>query len=398
MEDKKHGKVIDKILSFPSVVSDFEYWYTSDIRRRNGYVVGDGRVYGWLDADDVLNECVKLELSPREMVLVRSEFGEDKLNDIWHHCCEVESDQYVDWRGGCAHTDYRKRVRLYEKWLSYQREDCTSCYLEQESKNNKSELVRVWSWMKYHHEEFERFNSKNWTPKQVWDYYYKNHKQEIEQRDLLEFLGTDTRNIWGGKYPLIVDEDVVCLHEEDEVSSLVEYIEEAQKELTNKKFYDVLCGRDQRWTNYGSAKEVLDQIDYWTEKFEMAQKAVKFVEEYIKSTTKAWKEILLERLNQEITDFLEYNFSLEERIEQNLAKFDTLVEFKNGEAITNQGAHAPLDQIKEVITDFHRGLDVVGRKLGHYTINRIIEHQGESYFKVGCHLFHLKEVELKLPA
>ena len=395
MQDKKHGKVINKIVGFLSIVEDFENWY-EDLDRRNGNVVGNGRVYKWLYTDDLFKKCAEKNLSPREIVLVRSEFDKNRLNDIWNHCCDMESDYYVDWRGGCAHDDYRKRANLYDTYLRYQREDCTFCYLDETSKTRDGKLLRVWNDIKYHLKEFKEFEAKGWTRKEVWNYYYENNKQEIEEREYLEFLGTDTKYIWGGKYPVIADEGTIALHENSEVTDLVYYIEQAKGELTNKKFYDVLCGREHSWANYDSAKEVLDQIDYWTERFSFAQRAVEFVQDYIESVTSGWKDILLHQLDHEIDEFLSDNFSIEERVREGVAKFDTLVKIEGNCAVTNQNAHAPVDEIKTIIADYRSGQRVDGRKVGHYTINQVFKIEDEDYFKIGCHLFRLRDVEQKL--
>jgi uncharacterized protein YciU (UPF0263 family) len=396
MEDKKHGRVIDKILSFPSIVEDFESW-CEDLDHRNGNVVGNGRVYKRLDIDDVFKKCAEKNLSPREIVLVRSEFDENRLNNVWDHCCEMESDYYVDWRAGCAHTDYVKQANLYARYLRYQEEECTECYLEETAyPGGKNNPPKYRSRLKYHHKEFQDYQAKGWTRKELWNHFQKKHKQEIKEREYLEFLGTNPRDIWGGKYPVIAEVGTIALHTDSEVEDLVYFIEQAEGELTNKAFYGILCGREQRYTNFNSVKEVLEQINYWTERFDFAQKAVEFVNEYIKSVTSDWKNVLLGQLDHEIEEFLSDNFSIEERIREGVAKFDTLVKIDGNYAVTNQNAHAPVDEIKSIITDYRNGQRVDGRKVGHYTINQIFKIEDEDYFKIGCHLFRLKDVEQKL--
>jgi len=394
--DLKSGKVVDRILSFPDFVADYRYWYDSQ-KFRDGYLVGNGRVYQWINEDDVMKMCTELALTGRQTIAVRGEFDNDRLNSIWGHCCEMESDAYADWMGGCAYDDYRERARLYGRYLRLQEESCTVCELESEGRTHLGK-VSYYSRMAWNFKKFEEFRIKGMSQQDVMKYYEKHHSEEIKQLGYLKTLGLSGKDAYGGKYPTITEEGTACIHEDDDILTLVERIESAANELTNKKFYDELLGRNDRWQEWDSVKEVLNLINDCKERMNEMRDAVEFVHEYINGVTKNFKEILLDRLEQEIREFVANEYSIDERVQQGLAKINTFVAVDSDEVVTDLHAHAPTSRVKEVIELFKQGHNVEGYKIGSYTINRIFEIDGEHYFKVGCHLFKLSDVESKLVA
>jgi len=115
-KDLKHGKVIEKIVGFLDFVEDYGS-FIEDQTKRNGYIVGDGRVKHFLDSSDLDKLIEERGLTLREEVLVREEFNDDRLNGIWAHHCDAESDWYTEWLNKCSFDDYKKRARLYGMYL-----------------------------------------------------------------------------------------------------------------------------------------------------------------------------------------------------------------------------------------------------------------------------------------
>lgn len=394
--DLKSGKIVDRILSFPSFVSDYESWYDGQ-KFRYGYIVGNGRVHKYIDQDDVMKMCTKLELTGRQTIAVRWEFDSDRLNSIWDHCCEMESDYYKDWMGGCAYNDYRERARRYGRYLRFQEESCTVCELESEGRTQTGG-VSYYSKIRWNIKEFSEFRSKSMSQQDVMKYYEKHYSEEIKQLDYLKTLGLSERDTYGGKYPTITEEGTASVHEDDDVLALVERIESAKSELTNKKFYDELLGRNDRWQEWDSVKEVLNLISDCEERMNEMRDAVEFVHEYINGVTKNFKGILLDQLENEIGEFVVNELSVEERVQEGLAKINTFIRVDSDEVVTNEHAHAPTSRVKEVIELFKNGNNVEGLKIGSYKIKKVFEIDGEHYFKIGCHLFKLSDVESKLVA
>jgi hypothetical protein len=394
--DLKSGKIVDKILSFPDFVADYRHWYGNQTFRY-GYLVGNGRVYQWLDEDDVTEMCTKLELTARQTIGVREEFDNDRLHSIWDHCCDSESDYYTDWLGGCAHDDYRERARLYGRYLRLQEESCTVCELESEGRDHLGR-VRYYSRIEWNYKKFEEFRAKGMSQQDVMKFYENEYGEEIKQLDYLKTLQLSSKDAFGGKYPTIAEEGTASVHEDDDILTLVERIESAADELTNKKFYDELLGRNDRWQTWDSVKEVLNLINDCEERMNEMRDAVEFVHEYINGVTKNFKEILLDRLEQEIGEFVADELSIEERVQEGLAKVNTFVVVDSEEVVTDLHAHAPTSRVKEVIELFKQGNNVEGLVIGSYKISKVFEVDGETYFKIGCHLFKLSEVEQKLAA
>ena len=85
--DRKYGRNVEKILDFQIKVEEFEsYINVLPKRERGQYIVGNGRVYAWLDKDDVLDLCKEKNLSKREIVAVMQEFddGEVRPGGVMH--------------------------------------------------------------------------------------------------------------------------------------------------------------------------------------------------------------------------------------------------------------------------------------------------------------------------
>lgn len=400
--DKKFGKNVDKCLSFVSAVEDYASWYEG-LTKRSGYVVGDGRVCEWLDSDDVEKVCKDLELTPRQIVAVNGEFDEDRLNGVYDHTCEAESDYYTEWLAGCSYDDYRKRSILYGYYVKYQQEACESCFLESswERRINRTESKpMVGSNIRYHLKEFGYLYDKGYTQEQVWEKYQKENADSINGLYHLELLNNDHKRTWGGKYPSIAEQCVVAVHENSDIEDLVYWIENADKEeTTNKGFFDNVMNRNPQgyydYSRFDSVKELMDQIDSYMQDMEDMQKAVEFVTEYIDDVVKNFKSILVDRLVDEIDNFISDEYSVEERVEQGLAKINH-VEIGAEDITTDMHARVPIIAAKDIINRYTNGENVVGAFVGSYKINKVFTVADETYFKIGCHLLKLSEVSQKL--
>jgi hypothetical protein len=396
--DKKHGKIIDEILSFESAVDDFAS-FIDDQNQRSGFIVGNGRVNYFLDEDDVEKICKEKGFTPRQIVGVKEEFDNDRLIGIWDHTCEVLSDQYTDWLLGCAYDDYNQQVYLYSRFLDYQKEDCETCYLEDawEVRASRTNTIKgVGSEIRHYYKRFQEYFEQGISAEDLRKKFDKEHAEEIKQKGYLDLLNNRATQVWGGKYPSIVSVDTAAIHDCHEVSDLIWGINEAKGELTNKDFYDVLLGRTANYQIYDSVQEVLDLIRGYKKDFQQMEEAINFVHEYIDGEVNYFKEYLLERLSNEIDDFINDEFSLEERVKEGLAKVNTFKEILSDEIVTDLSARAKISRIKEVIQDFSSGKNVEGEFIGGYKINKVFTVDDETYFKIGCHLFKLSEAKEKL--
>ena len=401
-EDKKFGKNVDKCLSFVSAVEDYASWY-KDLNGRNGYIVGNGRVHEWLDSSDVEKACTRLELTPRQIVAVNEEFDDSRLGSIWEHCCEIESEYYREWLEGCAFNDYYKRQLLYGSYLKYQEEDCESCWLERswERRINRTESKSmVGSDIKYYLKEFADYHAQGFTQKQVWEKYQKENADSIKGLHYLNILNNDAKNTWGGKYPSIASESTVAVHENSDIEDLVYWIENADREeTTNKAFFDNVMNRNPEgyynYSRFDSVKDLMNQIDSYLEDMEDMQSAVEYVTEYIDAVVKNFKETLVDQLEHEIGNFISDEYSIEERVQEGLAKINH-VEVGTDIIVTDLKASVPIIDAKHIIELHNQGTSVSGMMVGAYKINKVFTIDDETYFKIGCHLLKLSEVSQKL--
>ena len=393
--DKKFGKNVEKVLDFLSFVDDYNSWY-SGLTKREGNIVGNGRVPYWLDSCDVDRICKRLELTPRQTIAIAEEFDEDRLNGIYDHCCEMESNWYVDWRGGCAYTDHYKVATTYRSWLRFNSAECESCevYYNEHRKRNGTVSYTVVGSMDYYHKKFIEYREQGHTFQSLWNEFQKEHKEEIKMLGHLQLLGLDTKHILGGKYPVIAKTSVIDLADSDEVNDFIGTVDDRLD--TNKEFFKNI--KENVWSYYhtfDSVKDIIEFVDSKTQEMREMREAVEFVVEYIDDVRKGFKSTLTEQLEHEISEFICNEHSVEERVEQGLAKINH-VEIGTEDIVTDMHASVPIIAAKSIIVRHNNGESVVGEFVGQYKINKVFAVNGETYFKIGCHLLKLSEVVGKL--
>lgn len=161
--------------------------------------------------------------------------------------------------------------------------------------------------------------------------------------------------------------------------------------------------------NVSSQKEVYKQLvedsrrgdlkSYYDTAVENQAKLEK-LEKQITEFKKNAKKYLLEFLYSEIENFIAEEYGIEMAIEQaeagDYSKLDTIKDITDAYLITNRNAKVPLKEVRSVLKAILTGYDVVGRTIGHFTINSVDKRKHDTYVKVGCHLFSLSQTESKL--
>lgn len=110
------------------------------------------------------------------------------------------------------------------------------------------------------------------------------------------------------------------------------------------------------------------------------------------------KEYLIEHLNNEIDMFIENQFGIDLAIEKaekgDYSSIDNIKTIENSYLVTNRNAKAPLNEVKNVIKLLIKGYDIQNKKIGAFTINKIVKKEKDTYIKIGCHLFSLNQTLL----
>lgn len=126
------------------------------------------------------------------------------------------------------------------------------------------------------------------------------------------------------------------------------------------------------------------------------------LEQHIKEFKKNANECCHDSLYYEIDIFIENNFSQKMAIELaeagDYSKLDSIKAITDTEVITSRNARVPVDKAKKLLRAVCMGLKVKGQKIGAYTVNKVKVKPNDTYIKIGCHLFSIKQTQLQLTA
>jgi len=117
------------------------------------------------------------------------------------------------------------------------------------------------------------------------------------------------------------------------------------------------------------------------QRFKAMQEAVNYLNDNLKYTHK-------QQLEQDILNYIEEN-SLIITGDIEKIKFDYIAKIEDGKAITNKGAIVPIEDAKRVLKRFLDGLEVVGEKIGVFTVNKVFDIKETVFLRIGCHLIKI---------
>jgi len=132
------------------------------------------------------------------------------------------------------------------------------------------------------------------------------------------------------------------------------------------------------------------------------QATIEMLETDISEFKKNANKYLLEELHYEIDNFIENEYGIEIAIEKaetgDYSQIDTIKEVTETDVLTNRNAKVPVLKAKTMLAAIIQGVDVIGQKIGGFTINKIEKREHDIYIKIGCHLFSLNKTRLTLTA
>jgi hypothetical protein len=154
-------------------------------------------------------------------------------------------------------------------------------------------------------------------------------------------------------------------------------------------------------------KEVYDAIQYDIKKGDIGSYYEKAIEnkkllEKLEIEIADFKEnsnkYLIEHLNNEIDMFVESQFGIDMAIQKaeqgDYSNIDNIKTIENSYLVTNRNAKVPLNEVKNIIQLLMKGYDIQNKKIGAFTINKIVKKEKDTYIKIGCHLFSLNQTLL----
>ena len=94
------------------------------------------------------------------------------------------------------------------------------------------------------------------------------------------------------------------------------------------------------------------------------------------------------QLEQDILSYIEENSLIITGDIENI-KFDYIAKIQDGQAITNKGAIVPIEDAKRVLKRLLEGLEVVGEKIGVFTVNKVFDIKETVFLRIGCHLIKI---------
>lgn len=137
-------------------------------------------------------------------------------------------------------------------------------------------------------------------------------------------------------------------------------------------------------------KETIREFNDFRHDFNKRLEAMKQAVDYLNDDLKYLHK---NQIEQDILSYIEEN-SLIITGEIEKIKFDYIAKIEAGQAITNKGAIVPIEDAKRVLKRFLDGLEVVGEKIGVFTVNKVFDIKETVFLRIGCHLIKIDN-ELK---
>lgn len=132
-------------------------------------------------------------------------------------------------------------------------------------------------------------------------------------------------------------------------------------------------------------KETIEEFNNFRHDFDKRLETMKQAVDYLNEDLKYMHK---NQLEQDILSYIEENSLIITGDIENI-KFDYIAKIENGQAITNKGAIVPIEDAKRVLKRFLDGLEVVGEKIGVFTVNKVFDIKETVFLRIGCHLIKI---------
>jgi hypothetical protein len=214
----------------------------------------------------------------------------------------------------------------------------------------------------------------------------------------------DAKNVWqfgrsGGWLSVAKEEELENFCQD--AANLYWYLEKAYNSNDNKSFNEILMDHAYNPINVAEAREELTKnIQNDIESFEEKKESIDWIINYIEESKKHFKSTLLEQLEDEINNFIDQEFNIDIQIRNflsgNTNALNFIQEVEGEKIVTNFGAKVLIKDAIKFINAIKNKVNVIGQKIGPYTINKVLTEQSKTFVKIGCHVFNVESTEERL--
>lgn len=347
-----------------------------DFDTRDGKICANIKVYEWMDEDDVKKVIADNNLSHFEEEILE-EFDEDRLNSIYNHNCEDWVTQWKEqYESNCDLSDFNKCFMVYS-------------YASQKDMTLES-AISMRPNMKYYFESnFEK--ARKFKTREAWvKNVIEKNKQEYDEWDKRNKI--DKFEVWqygrSGGWLSICDDNEVDFSFDDH-SDLIYDLKDFPPNGDNQKFNEILQEYDYFSKHKPDLiKELRQEITKVNEKLEAINSIVSEIEE----SKKYFKDSVLERLIEEINDFVG---------EEDLSSSNVSIDVDGNLVKTSLGISVRLNDFKEAFMTFaHNAVNMkdgdvmpINVKVGNYFVNRAVKLKDDILIKAGCHKFSYNQIQ-----
>jgi hypothetical protein len=368
------SKINEEILSLAERVVEIEdYEAKSDFDTREGHIVANVKVYEWLSSNDVESVISKRGFEAHKEDILE-EFNEARLDSIVNHTNEWEVDYVKEKLEGRVHVnDLGNRAASY------------NIFLREGGDVNPDDFTQHTFYLKHYKKEFANFfKRKNNSLKAYKKSLKKNNPWDWEENRRLDSF-TPAVWSWGRSGGWLS----VCETRELEGEEFDYYLTDLSSSLTNKEFNDELeliaVGQKEK-------RKLIQDMKYFISEWEFKKSAIEYYVNEIEENKKGIKEAYLDRLEQEVYDYVTVDLGVQTS-NVSIEVDGDLVKTSLGVSVDVTEFTANLMELKPTFLGMKPG-DVVqiGRKVGKYFVERATGIDGDVIVKAGCHKFSVNQM------
>lgn len=332
---EKINSMIGRITEYNAYLNDNTYYANRGAKQLSF----DVKFYAYLTETEV-EKCIKgLRLSKKRTAQVMDEFNEDRLSGVYYHFISDNQELFTEDLDS-KDSPYYYMVNKKDVGF-YGRQGGHLCLGDVSSFELNIDETEIGNWP-------------------AWEYEYFGKGES------------------GLNWPEDIDVTIAQLKEHFRVTTQKEVYRELRAEITKGD----LAGF------YNSAISNTETLEN--------------LEKQIKDFKANAQKYLEEMLQQEIDTFIQEEFGEEMAIKSaeagDRSQLDSIKQITGAYVVTNRNAKVPTTSAIYLLNAIISGRKVTGMKIGSFMVNRVTKKRNDTYIKIGCHLFSLKDARQQFVA